>query len=491
MSDLSVVKPNPNLKFFYAQELSALSSKVKPFPVTRPKLSCVNATLARELGIAGLVSNEESLLRALFLPDGILQEHSIAQKYGGHQFGHWNPQLGDGRGLLLGQVETPKSELIDLHLKGAGPTPYSRHADGRAVLRSTIREYLGSEAVHHLGIPSSRSLALITSKEPVMRENLEQGAMMIRTCPSHIRFGHFEYFFHNNEFEKLDALFNYCFKYHFKHLADTENPHLALLSEISRTSAHMIANWQAYGFNHGVMNTDNMSIHGITFDYGPYAFLDDFIANYICNKSDHSGRYAFDQQPSIGLWNLNALAHGFSRYLSIEQMKQALSIYEPTFLETYHSLMAKRLGLVDSKNIEVSQGFVKILADEFADYHHSFRELSHSIVQIADGDSISFSNHFKQKEAMRAWADEYARLLNKQKDSPDVTQQKMLMTNPKYILRNHLMQKAIIKAESEDFSAVDDLFKVVCQPFAEHPELEHLAIPPTEKEKGIALSCSS
>ncbi|MDT0595690.1 YdiU family protein [Aestuariibacter sp. P117] len=479
------------MRFFYAQELSSLSSVVKPFPVSQPRLSCVNNTLVKELGLSNLINNEDNLLKALFMPDGILQKQSIAQKYGGHQFGHWNPQLGDGRGLLLAQVETTKSDLVDLHLKGAGPTPYSRHADGRAVLRSTIREYLGSEAVHHLGIPSSRSLALISSKEPVMRENLERGAMMIRTCPSHIRFGHFEYFFHNGEFEKLDALFEYCFKYHFAHLADTENPHLALLSEICSTSARMIAHWQAYGFNHGVMNTDNMSIHGITFDYGPYAFLDDFISNYICNKSDHSGRYAFEQQPSIGLWNLNALAHAFSRYLSIDQIKQALSIFEPTFLDIYHSLMAKRLGLNNHNNIELSQNFVKILADEFADYHSSFRELSNSIVQIADGDLRSFSDRFKQKDAMQAWTSKYAREIVRQERSPESTQIYMLDTNPKFILRNHLMQKAIIKAENDDFTAVDELIEVVSRPFAEHPEFEHLAMPPSTKEKGIALSCSS
>ena len=520
------------LQHNYASHLKDLCSPIKPFPVSFPELVAFNHVLAHDLNFnldalgqapesalgqapedVGQAPNNfsnltthklhgthigQALLQSLFTEGGTLQNNSVAQKYGGHQFGHWNPHLGDGRGLLLGELHNRKGQLLDLHLKGAGPTPYSRHADGRAVLRSTIREYLGSEAMHHLHIPSSRSLALISSKEPVVRETMEHGAMMIRTCPSHIRFGHFEYFYHANESEKLDTLFNFCFEHHFTHLKNANNKYLAMLTEICVSTATLIAHWQAYGFNHGVMNTDNMSIHGITFDYGPYAFLDDFIPNYICNKSDHDGRYAFNQQPSIGLWNLNALAHAFSLHLNLDELKIALAHYEPTFLQTYQQLINKRLGFgeLDRHNnkqahlSKLSGQFLQILSNEFADYHQSFRYLSHAVEHIHQGD-FSFANQFSQKDEMLTWCAQYKAALSIFDMPISEVKTNMLKSNPKYVLRNHLMQTAISKAQNDDFSAVHDLLLVIANPFAEHPEYEHLSKPPSEQEKGLALSCSS
>lgn len=447
-----------------------------------------------------MFKDEHSLIEALFSDNGELQTKSVAQKYGGHQFGQWNPHLGDGRGLLLGEVKNIQGQLQDLHLKGAGPTPYSRHADGRAVLRSTIREYLASEALHNLGIPSSRALALITSNEAVVRERVEKGAMMIRTCPSHIRFGHFEYFYHSSMSKELDSLFAFCFEHHFPHLTNEENPHLALLTEICRSTALLVAKWQAYGFNHGVMNTDNMSIHGITFDFGPYAFLDDFIPQYICNKSDHSGRYAFNQQPSIALWNLNALAHSFSNNVEIEELKKALAVFEPTFLGAYKNEMFARFGFTNKTpcasiaNTEfeiLSNRFVQLLADEFADYHQSFRLLSHAVIEIKEGDFRSISQHFREKEAFEAWAKDYKEQLDRHDINTHTLQKNMLGTNPKFVLRNHIMQAAIAQAENNDFSLVNDLLTVTSAPFHEHPALDALSKPPSNDEKGIALSCSS
>lgn len=489
------------LQHLYAAELSSLCTKVQPFPVASPSVTHINHALLSELGLATLLPNENAILQALFSPEGKLQENSVAQKYGGHQFGHWNPQLGDGRGLLLGEVSTPENELIDLHLKGAGPTPYSRHADGRAVLRSTIREYLASEALNALNIPTSRALVLITSNEPVMRESLERGAMLIRTCPSHIRFGHFEYFYHANEHEKLDELFSFCFAHHFKQEAKSENPYLALLTSICVSTAKMIAKWQAYGFNHGVMNTDNMSIHGITFDFGPYAFLDDFIPNYICNSSDHNGRYAFNQQPSIGLWNLNALAHAFSNKLDVDEIKQALATFEPQFLSTYKKEMFARFGFTEAvltapssppdedSLISLSNRFIQLLSEESADYHGSFRRLSESFDDIKTGNVDGFSETFLQLNEMRTWCKDYAALL--ESCQANISQQDLLARNPKFVLRNHHMQSAIEKAESDDFSAFKNLLKVVTSPFDEHPDLNELSLAPEDSSKGIALSCSS
>ncbi|MFT6267514.1 MAG: hypothetical protein ACJAVV_000312 [Alphaproteobacteria bacterium] len=488
----------------YATQLAAICIEVKPFPVFGPKLAVKNLALAESLNLAHLFDTDHTLLEALFSPTGELQIKSVAQKYGGHQFGQWNPHLGDGRGLLLGEVKNNQQQLIDLHLKGAGPTPYSRHADGRAVLRSTIREYLASEALHHLGIPSSRALALITSNEPIVREQREKGAMMIRTCPSHIRFGHFEYFYHANMTKELDALFEFCLEHHFTEASGHVNPHLALLTEIARSTAVLVAKWQAYGFNHGVMNTDNMSIHGITFDFGPYAFLDDFIPQYICNKSDHAGRYAFNQQPSIALWNLNALAHAFSNKLTMGEIKEALRLFEPTFIAAYRNEMLNRFGFeitsgelqshndssLDALNA-LSTRFVKLLSDEFADYHQSFRLLSNSISNIQDGDYQSISQHFHEKASFERWAKDLSQHLRTHVIDSELMQQKMLTKNPKYVLRNHLMQQAIAKANNDDFSMVDALITVTKSPFDEHPELSHLARVPSEKDKGIAISCSS
>src|SRR5690606_23603070 len=234
------------------------------------------------------------------------QFEPLAMVYSGHQFGVYNPQLGDGRGILLGEVLNAQGEYWDIHLKGAGKTPYSRFGDGRAVLRSCVREYLGSEALHYLGIPTSRALCIFGSREPVQRETIEQGAALIRLSPSHVRFGSFEFFFYNRMEDQLQALADFVINKHYPDFRQAENPYTELFRAADTSTARMIAQWQAVGFAHGVMNIDNMSILGITFDYGPFGFMDDFVPGYICNHSDHQGRYAFHQQPGIALWNLNA-----------------------------------------------------------------------------------------------------------------------------------------------------------------------------------------
>jgi uncharacterized protein YdiU (UPF0061 family) len=488
----------------YATELSAISSQVKPFPVTRARVAMRNKSLANELGIDLAELETDALLMALFSDNGQLQENSVAQKYGGHQFGQWNPNLGDGRGLLLGEIKAPNGIFSDLHLKGAGPTPYSRHADGRAVLRSTIREYIAGEALHALGIPSSRSLCLLTSHEPVQREQRERGAMMIRTCPSHIRFGHFEYFHHSNQPQEVEALFNYSFKHHFPSCLESPTPHADMLQTVVKNTALMIAKWQAYGFNHGVMNTDNMSIHGITFDYGPYAFLDDFVPEYICNHSDHTGRYAFDQQPSVGLWNLNALAHAFASFLEIDEIKSILSTYEITLVNEYQTLMKQRLGfyehaindtqLVSEVDILIAE-WMAILKEEKADFHQSFRLLSERLLSLEKLDLKVISDNFVQAERIRQWCVNYHEiqqsLLALSNDTWAQVQQKMLAVNPKFVLRNHLAQEAIEAAENDDFSICEALITVLTSPFADHPEFSHFSKPPVNRQKGISLSCSS
>ncbi|WP_100643499.1 protein adenylyltransferase SelO [Alteromonas facilis] len=477
------------LSYTYANELQALTSSVSVHPLKGQRLAMTNHALSGELGIADSVWQGEwqALLNDKQSP---WQRHAVAQKYGGHQFGQWNPYLGDGRGHLLAEITSSAGARLDLHLKGAGPTPYSRHADGRAVLRSTIREYMISEAMHALGVPTSRALCLFTSNEGVQRETLEPGAMLIRTCPSHIRFGHFEYFHYSGQKDELDALFEYCFKHHFADLADTDNKYQALLQQIVTSTAWMIAHWQSLGFNHGVMNTDNMSIHGITFDYGPYAFLDDFNPQYICNHSDHNGRYAFDQQPGIALWNLNALAQAFTGYIDVNMITEALSLFEPTLIRSYHQLMNRKFGFPHSreehamseKASELRQRWFQMLQQQQRDHSISFRLLS-----SAQSHPQRIIDHFIDRQAISQWLKEYTAILEKQNvDATDLD-----AINPRVVPRNHILQSAIEAAYEDDFSLCEALFEAITHPFSNDPQYELFAQPPADNEKGLALSCSS
>ncbi|WP_102797647.1 protein adenylyltransferase SelO [Bowmanella denitrificans] len=476
----------------YAQQLADLGSQVRVQAPQEAWLAHVNHALLADLDLDPLLFEQKRLFAELFKEQGLLNRQAMAQKYGGHQFGQWNPQLGDGRGLLLGETRDKQGKPVDLHLKGAGQTPYSRFGDGRAVLRSTLREYLVGEAMHHLGIPSSRSLCLIASQEPVQREQQETAAMMIRTCQSHIRFGHFEYFFHSGQSDKLQRLFDYCLTQHFADMQGSDNPYLDLLERIVLTTAELVAKWQAFGFAHGVMNTDNMSIHGISFDFGPYAFLDDFQQDFICNHSDHQGRYAFDRQPGIALWNLNALAHAFSGHLDIDQLKQALASYEPHLLSHYFDLMAKKLGLQnadeqDNRDEKLIGDWLSMLSQQRRDYHCAFRLLSH----YQPGQEAPLLDYFINRDQASQWLTRYQQKLATQPQSHQERQQAMQAINPKFVLRNYLAQQAIEQAQQGDFGEFERLFEVLKRPFAEQPQFDTYAKPPPDWGKSLEISCSS
>ncbi|WP_339768046.1 YdiU family protein [uncultured Paraglaciecola sp.] len=479
-----------NLDHSYATQLGDLGAYAQPLEVANPKLIEVNHTLREALQLPASWFTQSTITSMLFDNTSSFTRHSFAQKYGGHQFGGWNPDLGDGRGLLLGETLDKNGQRWDLHLKGAGPTPYSRFADGRAVLRSTLREYLASEALHHLGIPTSRALCLITSDEPVYREKQERAAMMIRVSQSHIRFGHFEYFYHSGQTDKLDRLFNYSLEHHFSTCAKQENPHFAMLERIVMDTASMIAKWQAFGFNHGVMNTDNMSIHGITFDFGPYAFLDDFDPKFVCNHSDHQGRYAFEQQPGIGLWNLNALAHAFTPYLSIEQIKDALGKYEGQLLSEFSHLMRQKLGLYTASpsTAELVNRWLDLISQDKRDYHISFRLLCEVDEHQPNTQLV---DHFIQREAVQSWLNQYQQALIEQNIPVDDRQNKMRGVNPQYVLRNYQAQLAIDAAEEGDFSRFKKFLQVLQQPFESKSEYADFAKPPPDWGKQMEISCSS
>lgn len=477
----------------FAEELTALASEVKPIKLKNSRLEVFNHDLAAELDLPSEWQNETHLFSALYAQDGALNRCSIAQKYGGHQFGHWNPELGDGRGLLLAETIDLQRQRWDLHLKGAGPTPYSRFADGRAVLRSTIREYLASEALHSLGIPTSRALCLISSDDPIYREKQERAAKMIRVCQSHLRFGHFEYFYHSKQPEKLQSLFDYCFKYHFLDCAEAESPYLAMLEKIVHDTAKLIAKWQAFGFNHGVMNTDNMSIHGITFDYGPYAFLDDFEPTFICNHSDPQGRYSFDSQPGIGLWNLNALAQTFTPHLEIEQIKQALNSYEPTLLKEYSTLMHNKLGLLPQSafveaNSKIINTWLDLLAFEKKDYSVTFRQLCKFDIL---GGNQKLRDQFINRDRFDEWAEHYTLALKEQGMNQTQRQTKMRQHNPHIVLRNYLAQQIIDRAEEGNFEMFHQFIDALKKPYEEIEKYQKFSAPPPDWGKQLEISCSS
>lgn len=420
--------------------------------------------------------------------------NTIAACYAGHQFGHYVPRLGDGRAILLGEVKTSSNSKWDLQLKGGGQTLYSRQGDGRAVLRSTIREYLCSEAMHGLGIPTTRALCLTGSNEEVYREQIETGAMLLRMAPSHVRFGSFEYFYYRQQFEDVRTLADYVLAEHFEHLSDAVNPYHALLDEVIESTARLIAQWQSVGFAHGVMNTDNMSILGLTLDYGPYGFLDSYDPGYICNHSDHHGRYAFDRQPEIGLFNLSCLAQALLPLIDDvperagEIATESLKRYQPLFEASHAKLMRNKLGLTGQspENDAQWRSLLDLMARDNVDYTILFRTLSDTSRHAGTRD------HFLNREAYDKWLTGYQQRLDAESIESDSRDAAMKKTNPKYILRNYLAETAIRKAEDDgDYSEIDLLMQLLQNPFDEHPAHENYAGHPPNWASRIEVSCSS
>ncbi|GAA6153972.1 YdiU family protein [Pseudoteredinibacter isoporae] len=410
----------------------------------------------------------------------------LAMKYSGHQFGVFNPQLGDGRGLLLGEWKDSRGELWDWHLKGAGRTPFSRFGDGRAVWRSSVREHIIGESLNALGIASSRSLCLLSSNEEVMRETPEYAASIIRIAKTHIRFGSFEEFFYQRKYQQLRELADYCIERYLPH--NSPGDYQSLLDMAVINTADMIAAWQVYGFNHGVMNTDNMSIIGETFDFGPYAFLDDYEPEFICNHSDTHGRYRFSQQPSIGLWNLNALAHALSILLDQDQLKSSLMNYQKQLANTYQSGLNRRLGIqgLNEDDVALSQRWLSLLAAHNLDYNLSFRALADVLRGIGWQDSFTV---LADSEDGKIWLCDYHTRIENQ--SPEQTAAQMDDCNPLYLPRSHHLQQVIEASMQGDDLPLERLFDCVSSPFAKQQNDYGFDLAPASDEKGICLSCSS
>ena len=472
----------------FAQLGNDFSTRLQPQALPDPYWISRNQGMARELGLDSDWLASQQALSALIGNEVLPGSEPLASVYSGHQFGQWAGQLGDGRAILLGEIVTPTGSQ-EIQLKGAGRTPYSRMGDGRAVLRSSIREYLCSEAMHGLGIPTTRALCIAGSDAKVRREEIETAAVVARTAPSFIRFGHFEHFSYNDQLPQLKTLADRVIDDFYPACRGEANPYAALLQAVSEKTAHLMAAWQAVGFCHGVMNTDNMSILGLTIDYGPFQFLDAFDPGHICNHSDEQGRYAYNKQPNMAYWNLFCLGQALLPLMdSQDQALAALEPYKTIFPEALKLRMCAKLGLLDEQADDQAlvDSTFKLLASNQVDYTIFWRRLCQF---TPDRGHEALRDLFFDRESFNQWALQYSERIRQL--TPGLRADLMLKTNPQVVLRNHLGEQAIRAAKLKDFSQVDTLLAVLQSPFDPHDEHRNLADFPPDWAASIAVSCSS
>lgn len=446
-----------------------------------------NPALATELGLSDELANSDATRDLLAGNAMLASPPAITTVYSGHQFGVWAGQLGDGRAILLGEMNGQ-----EIQLKGAGRTPYSRRGDGRAVLRSSIREYLCSEAMHGLGIPTTRALALVASSEEVYREDVETAAVVTRVAPSFLRFGHFEHFFHHNLHDQLQPLADYAIARYFPDCLESGNPYQALLERVIGRTAELIAAWQAVGFCHGVMNSDNMSLLGLTIDYGPFGFLDGFDANHICNHSDHHGRYTYAKQPEIGLFNLQCLAQALLPLLDYDATIAALNGYQAQFEAAHQVQFRAKLGLLTSEeqDADLLISLFEQMQASRTDWTIFWRRLCGFNSQ-PNALNAPLRDLFQDRTAFDDWATGYRTRLQREASLDKTRQAEMRRVNPKYILRNHLAEQAIRSAQGGDFSQIETLRRLLAKPYDEQPEFAPYADLPPDWANDLSVSCSS
>ncbi len=520
MSDAYALEDSPFFKVPKVNTFAGLPpdfyTRLPTTPLKAPVLVHANPFAAKLVGLS-----TQHLMHPRFLdvvsgaaplPGG----DTLASVYSGHQFGVWAGQLGDGRAHLLGEIAGERDNW-ELQLKGAGPTPYSRRGDGRAVLRSSIREYLASQAMSGLGIPTTHALALVSAQDRVMRETVETAAVVARMAPSFIRFGSFEHWAARNAPEHLTALADYVIERFYPEclvaeigVADTpDQRYVRLLRAVVRRTAKLMAQWQLVGFCHGVMNTDNMSILGLTLDYGPYGFMDAFDAKHICNHTDAQGRYAWHAQPAVAHWNLYQLANSLHVIVpDAEALRGALNTFEPTFLQAMQTKLSLKLGLGawQPGDEVLIDDLWSLMQENRADFTLTFRQLTHAPGLAHDdfgrvmrdlGGTVSdtiapFVHLFIDREAASAWLERYRqRVYSDGALDKDARIDSMLSTNPLYVLRNYLAQNAIEAAQKGDFSEVAMLFEVLSDPFVYQPGRDAYAAQPPAWATKIEVSCSS
>lgn len=476
----------------FARLAETFYSRVCPTPIPDPYLVAYSPEALALLDLDASEITRPELIETLAGNQLLPGMDAIAALYAGHQFGQYVSQLGDGRAILLGEVKNAAGEGWEIQIKGAGRTPYSRGGDGRAVLRSSIREFLCSEAMHALGIPTTRALAIIGSDRPVYREEQETAALVTRLAPSFVRFGSFEVFYYRNQIEPIRQLADYVIARYYPELSGLADPYPEFLRQVSMRTAELMAQWQAVGFSHGVMNTDNMSILGLTLDYGPFGFLDAFDPGFVCNHSDAGGRYAFDRQPDVAAWNLTKLAQALLPLMSVETASAAIGEYPQAFGRAYLERMAAKFGLAPgSESAPLIMDALQLLAHNHVDYTIFLRRLC-GFDSRPDAANAPLRDLFPDRAAFDAWAARYAAALRQQGSIDAERSRAMRRVNPKYILRNHLAEIAIRRAADErDYGEVNRLRALLVRPFDEQPDFEAYAAEPPDWAKQIEVSCSS
>ena len=481
----------------YARLPPQFFARQAPSAATAPRLIKLNEALAEELGL-----NVEALKRegaAIFsgnlVPAGA---DPLAMAYAGHQFGQFVPQLGDGRAILLGEVVDRNGKRRDIQLKGAGQTPFSRRGDGRAALGPVLREYIVSEAMHALGVPTTRALAAVTTGQPVYREDILPGAVFTRVAASHIRVGTFQFFAARGDDEGIRTLADYVIDRHYPELKGSDAPYLALYRAVSERQAALIARWLQIGFIHGVMNTDNMTISGETIDFGPCAFVDTYHAGTVFSSIDQNGRYAYANQPAIGQWNLARLGETLLPLFdadvdkAVEAANAVIKDYGERFQHHWLAGMRRKIGLANTEedDLDLIQALLALMQDGEADFTLAFRRLSGTIE--AGMDEEGFAASFKDPAALSPWLDRWRERLSR---DPQATLQRkaaMRRVNPAFIPRNHRIEQAIQAAvEDDDFSLFEALLRVLAKPYEDQPEFEPYTRPPQPAERVLQTFCGT
>ena len=428
----------------------------------------------------GLTDQDLKKIQSYCLNPNANDFDTFAMVYAGHQFGQFVNQLGDGRGIFLGQTKHD----YDLHLKGAGKTPYSRFGDGRAVLRSSIREYIASEVMNNLNIPSTRAVALFISEEKVLRDSYESSAVLLRSSQSHIRFGHFEFFHYRNKSKQVKKLADYAIENYSLFNESAEEPYVNFFQTIVQKTAQMISKWQGVGFCHGVMNTDNFSILGETFDYGPYAFMESLNPEFICNTSDYEGRYRYSNQPYIGLWNCSALGEALKTLIPEAKIEEILKTYEQEFSSNLRKIYLDKLGLTEHQpgDDELIQDYLSLINNENLDYTQSFR----SLVKIIQEEDL-----IKGSGSLEKWKKRFLKRHEFEKSDLRDRLDMMKSINPHITPKNFQIQKVIDAVEKGNYEALHSFCDAFKNPFEENSKTQVFDEVPGENEANIRTSCSS
>ena len=493
-----------NLKTSYQQLPAKLFTSVRPTPVKKPAVVMYNESLGKDLGVA-VKNPDSSKIAAVFSGNEIPKDAlPIAQAYAGHQFGHFTV-LGDGRAILLGEQITPKGERYDIQLKGSGRTPYSRRGDGRAGLGPMLREYIISEALHALGIPSTRALAVVSTGETILREKRLPGAILTRVASSHIRVGTFEYIAHFGNINELKALADYTIERHFPNMMSTsppetedygnregsDNKYLSFFEQVLDRQALLMAKWQLIGFIHGVMNTDNMALSGETIDYGPCAFMNRYDPDTVFSSIDRGGRYAYKNQPQIAQWNLARLAETLIPLIhqdqaqGIETIKKSLQTFSLRYERYWRQNMGKKIGIFQAskEDVPLMEELLQIMKEENQDFTNTFFALTYD-----KENELTIKEH----EQFLAWLDKWKARLEEQKKTEGEVKELMRAHNPVLIPRNHQVERAIDAAvEKEDYSVMENLMKALRSPYQFSSEKEPYQLPPDPSDKPYVTYCGT